>query len=223
MSIADLCQSTVVSHHHCVSDASSQRLSLSFSDALIVLMDACGLAPGARTAFDARVRQLQRLGVPARGLGEGGRLRYSIPELAALATAMKLMDAFMVPALAARYVTERWATLAPFILAGAEEALPESYLARRTIAPESFAVFGSNALATMGKRHRHDERYVEPLGSVRVVDEKRAAIITAALGGAGLVLDSRSYMPTIVREWVERLSATDAELGMELDRLKFAE
>jgi hypothetical protein len=198
-------------------------LSLSFSDALTVLMDACGLASGARTAFDARVRQLQRLGVPARKDGDAGRLRYGIPELAALATAMKLMDAFMVPALAARYVTERWATLTPFVLAGANDVLPVSYLARRSIIADSFAVFGSNALATMGKRHRHDERYVEPLGTVLVVDEKRAAATTAALGGAVLVLDSRSYIPVVVGEWAERLSATDAELGVELDRLRFAE
>lgn len=204
-----------------MSDPLPQRLSLSFSDALTVLMDACGLVPNARTAFDARVRQLQRMGVPAREDGDAGRLRYGIPELAALATAMKLMDAFMVPALAARYVTERWSTLAPFVLAGAKDALPASYLARRTIAPDSFAVFGSNALATMGKRHRHDERYVEPLGSVRVVDEKRAAVTTAALGGAGLMLDSRSYMPIIVRQWAELLNATQTELSFELDRLKF--
>ncbi len=201
---------------------SSPRLSLSFSDAVTVLIDACGLQSDARTAFDARVRQMQRLGVPARDGDTAGRLRYGIPELAALATAMKLMDAFMVPALAARYVAERWKTLAPFILAGAVEAFPESYLMRRAIAPDSFAVFGSNALATMGKRHRHDERYVEPLGTVRIIDGKRAAATAAALGGAGLVLDSRSYMPAILRQWTKRLSATDAELGIELDRLRFA-
>lgn len=204
-------------------DSNSHTLSLSFGDAVTVLMEACGLAPEARTAFDARIRQLQRLGVPTRGEHASGRLRYGIAELAALATAMKLMDAFMVPALAARYVVERWPELAPCMLAGARDALPESYLTRRPIAPDSFAIFGSNALAPMGKRHRHDERYVEPLGTVRVVDEKRAGAMATALGGAGLMLDSRTYMPVIVQRWAQVLSATEVELGIELDRLRFTE
>lgn len=195
-------------------------LSLTFSDSITVLSEACGLPEGARTAFDARVRQLQRHEVPARDSDASSRIRYGIAELAALGTATKLMDAFMVPALAARYVVERWAELAPCMLGGARAAIPASYLARRSIPTESFAVFGSNALATMGKRHRHDERYVEPLGTVRVVDEKHAAA-AAALGGAGLVLDSRTYMPTIVLKWADRLSATEAEVSSELDRLRF--
>lgn len=208
------------SHATLMHDSNSHILSLSFGDAVMILMEACGLAPEARTAFDARIRQLQRLGVP-RGEHAPGRLRYGIAELAALATAMKLMDAFMVPALAARYVVERWAELAPCMLAGAREALPESYLARRPIASDTFAAFAANALATMGKRHRHDERYVEPLGTVRVVDEKRAGAMATALGGAGLILDTRIYMPVLVQRWAQVLSATDAELGIELDRLRF--
>lgn len=200
---------------------SNALLSLTFTDTLTVLMDACGLPPGARTAFDARVRQLQRHGVPMRDDDTSGRIRYGIPELAALATATKLMDAFMVPALAARYVVERRVELAPCMLAGAREVLTASYLARRSISSDSFAVFGSNALAQMGKRHRHDARYVEPLGTVRVVDEKRAAATAAALGGAGLVLDSSTFMPVIARQWVERLSVTEIEFATELDRLFF--
>jgi hypothetical protein len=203
-----------------MANSTPASLSLSFGDAVTVLINACGLAPTARTAFDARIRQLQRLGVPQRDDSEAGRLRYGIAELAALATAMKLMDAFMVPALAARYVVERWSVLAPCMLAGAIDALPQSYLSRRSISADTFAIFGSNALATMGKRHRHDERYIEPLGIVRVVDEKRAAA-TVASGGAALVLDSRTYMTLIVREWAERLSVTEAELSLELDRLRF--
>lgn len=196
-------------------------LSLSFGDAVTVLMEACGLPPTARTAFDARVRQLQRLGVPARGDGSGRMLPYGIAELTALATAMKLMDAFMVPALAARYVLEYWEELAPAMLAGARTALPANYLARRSIDSDSFVLVAANALAVMGKRHRHDERYVEPLGSVRVADEKRAAAATAATGGAAIVLDTRTYMPILVTRWTEILLATETELSVELDRLRF--
>ena len=201
----------------------SPLLSLSFADAITVLLDACGLSQNARAAFDARIRHLQRLGVPSRTDDMAGRLHYGIPELAALATAVRLMDAFMAPALAARYVTERWQLLAPFALAGVGEALPASYIARRAIPPATFAVFQANALAMLGKRRQHDERGEEPLGSLRVCDEVRAAAITEALNGAGLVLDSRTYMPAIIRGWVGHLAATEVELGTELDRLRFAE
>jgi len=188
-----------------------------------VLLEACGIASDARAAFDARVRHLQKLGVPHRGEDGGGRFRYGISELAALATAVRLMDAFMAPALAARYVTERWNELSPFVLAGARGALPESYIARRSIPTETFAVFRANALAMLGKRRQHDERGDEPLGSIRICEKARAAAITDAVDGAGLVLDSRTYMPTIVNRWAELLSATETELGSELDRLRFVD
>ena len=186
-------------------------------------MEACGIAVDARSAFDARIRHLQKLGVPARGEGGAGRFRYGIPELAAIATTVRLMDAFMTPALAVRYVTERWSDLAPAALAGARDAMPESYVRRRSIPIATFVVFRANALAMLGKRRQHDERGEEPLGSIRICDEARATAIADAVDGAGLVLDSRTYMPVIVRRWAELLSATEAELGGELDQLRFAE
>jgi hypothetical protein len=207
--------------HRIVPNPLSSALSLSFADALTVLMDACGLSSDARNAFDARVRHLQRLGVPSRQDDATGRLHYGIPELAAFATAVRLMDAFMAPALAARYVTERWSALAPFALAGAAGVLPDSYTTRRSIPTAAFAVFRANALSMLGKRRQHDERGDEPLGGVLICDEARAAAITEAVDGAGLVLDSRTYMPGIVRGWAERLSATEVELANEMDRLLF--
>jgi hypothetical protein len=192
-------------------------LSLPFGDTITLLMEACGLEEGARAAFDARIRHLQRLGVPDRGGDPQGRLRYGIPELAALATAIRLMDTFMAPALAARYVTERWQSLAPFVLAGAVAALPQSYIARRSISNTTYAVFKANALSMLGKRRQHDERGREPLGEVYICDEALAS----AVAGAGLVLDSRSYMPIVVHRWVERLFVTEAELVVELDRMRF--
>ena len=197
-------------------------LSLLFPDAITVLMEACRLAADARTSFDARIRHLQRLGVSDRGGEAVVRMRYGISELAALATAVRLMDAFMAPALAARYVTERWPTLAPFALAGAGEALPQSYVMRRSIPATTFAVFRANGLAMLGKRRQHDERGEEPLGSVRICDEACATAIIEAVEGAGLVLDSRTYMPVIVRGWSKTLFATEAEITAELDRLKYS-
>lgn len=198
----------------------SLRLSLPFPAAVTVLMEALGLAEHARTAFEARIRQLQRHGVPMRDPRDP-RLIYGIAELAAFATATKLMDAFMVPALAARYVTERFEDLSDFALAGATGSLPTDYVARRTISTNHFAVFGAHALAEMGKRHRHDARYIAPLGMVRIVDAKGIADALIEAEGAAIILDARTYMPTIVGRWIELTGATAAETALELDRLRY--
>lgn len=183
-------------------------------------MSACRLAPIARTAYDARLRQLQRHGLAARDDSATGRLCYGIAELAAFATATRLMDAFMVPALAARYVTEKWAEVGAAALAGARDALPIDYALRRTIVPNHFLVLGSNALAKMGERHRHDERYTAALGPVTCISEKDVVQELGAVGGGGIVIDTRTYMAVVVREWRERLNATDTEVTAELDRLR---
>lgn len=198
-----------------------RAINLSFADAITVLLEACMLPPSARTALDARIRHLQRLGVPARSPDQRmSRLAYGIAELAALATAIRLMTAFMVPTLAARYVTERWDELAPFNLAGAREVLPADYLARRPITCGTIAIIEGNALADLGQKGRHDERYVGKLGSIVIVNDD--AIGFAAIKHcSGLFLDSRAYMPTIVTRSIELGLATEADLASELDRLRF--
>lgn len=204
-----------------VSNPPPSSLSLSFGDSIVVLMMACGIAPDARGPFEARIRHLQRLGIPDRAGDAMYRLHYGIAELAAFATTVRLIDAFMAPALAVRYVTERWSDLAPLVLAGASEVLPPAYLIRRSVGLDSFAVFRASALASLGKRGEDGEHHDEMLGRIRICDGARAETIVEALGGAGLVLDSRTYMAVIVEEWAGRLSATDAELGIELDRMRF--
>ena len=200
----------------------SRAINLTFADAVTVLMEACAVPPTGRTAFEARVRHLQRLGVPLRAPDQRAtRLDYGITELAALATAVRLMAAFMIPTLAARYVTERWAELAPFVLAGAREVLPADYLARRPIRHGTIAMIEGNALADLGRKGRHDERYVGSLSSIVVIDPEATSLPPIA-GGALLVLDSTSYMPVIVTRSVELALATDADLAVEMDRLRFA-
>lgn len=147
------------------------------------------------------------------------RIDYGIAELAVLATAFKLMAAFMTPALAARYVTERWQELAPFALAGARYVLPPEYLARRPITVGSIAVFEGNALSDMGLKDRHDPRYVGSLGGVMITD---AAGLASLSYNAGLFIDSSTFMPAIVTHAVKLAMATDAELATELDMLRFS-
>lgn len=193
---------------------------LSFAQVVTVLIEACDLPPASRSAVEARVRQLQRFGVPGRGdAPAGSRQVYGITELAMLATAFKLMAGFMNPSLAARYVAERWAELAPFVLAGAKDAMPASYLARRPIDERAITAFHGNALADMGRKGRHDERYDGALGDVAILSGESAIDLSTARG-VGLFLDSRSYMPTLIKRAVGFAVATEAELAIELDRLR---
>lgn len=185
-------------------------------------MSACGIEPHARAAFEARIRQLQRLGLPRRtGAGPVGRIEYGIAELAALATAVRLMAAFMVPSLAARYVAERWEILAPVFLAGARAALPASYLARRAIGDVTMFLIDATALADLGKQGRHDERYAGLLGDVIAVAPAALEDAIRRAGGAGLILDATGYMPTIVEGFARGTIATEQELAHELDGLRF--
>ena len=202
---------------------SEHAVALRYAQALPVLMKACGIDPLARTAFDARVRQLQRLGVLGRDEARPkGRIDYGIVELAALATAVRLMGAFMVPSLAARYATERWTTLVPALLAGARSALPKDYLARRPLGDGTMVVIEAGALAEVGRQGRHDERYVGALGMMIVVDRTTPLAALEKLGGGGLVLDTTTYMPVIVEGVARATMATETELWHELDRLRFS-
>lgn len=195
-------------------------LTLTFSQTVDLLIEACALPEPSTSAVEARVKQLQRAGVPKMsGDGPVSRPRYGIAELAAFATAFRLMAAFMVPALAARYVTERWEELAPFLLAGGRETLPAEYLARRPLRSGSVAIFHGNALDSMGHRGRHDERYVSALGSLAFFE--REGELLAAAQGAGLMLDSKTYMPIIISRFAEMTMASDMEMSSELDRLRF--
>lgn len=198
-----------------------RRITLSFSDAVTVLTEACRIAPGGRGAFEARVRHLQRLGLPRRTPDQKmSRIDYGIAELAALATVFRLMAAFMIPVLAVRYVTEQWEALAPFALAGARKALPADYLVRRPIGNGVIAMIDGNALADLGQKGRHDERFVGPLGRIVIADPSTDDL-PALIDGAAIMIDSRTYMPIIVKRAAAIAMATDADLMIELDRLRF--
>lgn len=216
-----LASSQFFASHGNVPNLHPAALSLTYGDFVLLLMKACRILPKARAPFEARIRHLQRLGLPELAGDSLKRLHYGIAECAAFATALRMIDLFIPPALAVRLVTERWSDLTDFVLAGAAETLPRAYLTRRSIPQATFAVFRANALAALGTGREDDQSSEDLLGQFRICEGSHAEVMFDALGGAGLVLDSRTYMPAIVREWAERLSATDAELGIEMDRLRF--
>lgn len=200
---------------------SASRLTLRYAQAVTVMMSACGIDPAARTAFEARVRQLQRLGVPPRVAKQAGRPEYGLAELAAFATAIRLMAAFMVPSLAARYVTEYWPMLAPALLSGASEAVPAAYGARRPIGDETLIVIAASALDELGRQGRHDERYGGALGAVMVLSPTAGIDAIREVGGA-VVLDTTHFMPKLVAGYADAAIATEQDLAHELDLLRFA-
>lgn len=198
------------------------RLTLRYAQAVTVLMAACGIAPAARSAFEARVRQLQRLGVPPRGSVGAGRPEYGLQELAAFATAIRLMAAFMVPSLAARYVVESWSILAPALLAGSREALPKSYLERRPLGDEVVIVIAASALDDLGTQGRHDERYGGALGHIVALSPQLVMKAVRELGGA-VVLDTSRFMPNLVSGFIDAAIATEHDAARELDLLRYAD
>lgn len=200
----------------------SRSITLPFADAITVLMEACRLPIPARQAFEARVRQLQRLGIAPRSPERAhAHVGYGVAELAALATAFKLMEGFMPPGLAARYLSECWGDLAPFLLAGARSILPDEYLMRRNVGHSHIAVFEGGGLNDIGQKERRGERYIGELGRLMIVSELPADISWNDKG-ACLVLDSKSYMIGLVELTRNCSMATDLELFLELDRLAFA-
>lgn len=201
--------------------APTPRLTLRYAQAVTVLMAACRIDPTARTAFEARIRQLQRLGVPPRVDRQESGPTYGLAELAAFATAIRLMAAFMVPSLAARYVTESWGTLAPALLAGARGALSESYVARRPLIDETVIVVAASALDDLGRQGRHDERYGGALGEVVLLSPSSAIEAVGKLDG-GVVIDTTTFMPILLAGFVEATIATEQNAAHELDLLRFA-
>lgn len=197
-------------------------MALRHAHAIQILMTACGIDSFARTAFDARIRQLQRLGVPRRDDAiPTARIEYGIVELASLATAVRLTAAFMVPSLAARFVLERWTVLVPALIAGARPSLPTDYVARRSIGGATMIAIAAGALSDLGRQKRFDERYNGALGELVLIDRVGLADTIDKLGGAGLVIDTATYMPAIVTGFAAAAMPTSHELAYELDRLRF--
>ena len=185
-------------------------------------MGACGVEVARRASFEARVRHLQRLGLPDRGeVKSHSRYAYGLAELAGIATALRLIDAFMPPTLAVRHVAGCWAALAPCLAAGAGDEAPAGYWGPHRPAGGTLAVIAGAGLADIGTSAAHERRYAGPLGTVRVFGGADAtAGLAAATGGAGVLLDAGAYMPVLLASLRAVDLVTEEDLADELDRLR---
>lgn len=200
-----------------------RTIELGFADAVTILMRACQIDGGRRQAFVARVRHLQRLGLPPRQVTVGQpRLTFGLAELAAIATAIQLMAAFLPPTVAVRYVLERWTELTPCLLAGAVGELPTAYADRRPIEAGRFLVLAGSALCDLGDSAAHEARYAFTLGPVRSFGDGSLAQAAVAADGSGTLVDTGLYMPLILTCMRDLGNATDEDIAAELDRLRFS-
>lgn len=197
---------------------------LDFSEALRVLMVALGMEGVTRSAFQSRVRQLQRMGLLKRGEGRTyERFSYGLPELARMAIAFRMMSAFMLPSVAVRYATERWADIVPALIGGLNEADAQDRWSADPPPPTPVLAIEGVALSRLGQKAASDSRYDGPLG--RVVAVAGATELTSVLASImtkGAVIDTRSFMPRLLQEVRDLDYVSDAQIADEVDRLRFS-
>ena len=206
------------------SHSSPRSLRLSYGQASSILRIACKIPDHASSAFDSRIRQLQRLGVSVgEDAGKHARIAYGLKELAALATTFNLMSAFMAPTFAARYVIECWPKIAPAIVDGVGDAAPQRWQDTRPRHDGRFVIFEGAALADLGRKAAHEGRFDSPLGSIRLFAEADIATVALSAGGAGVVLDTGSYMPSIMWQVLALPLVTENDVIDELDLIRRAD
>lgn len=187
-------------------------------EALRIARLACGLAEGSELALEARVRLLHRLGVPRRRREKSNaRFAYGLTEIAEIVVAIELMKAFMPPAPAARFVSERWNRWAPMAVAGIGDLLPPGFAERYPARASARCYVAGTALADLGSREVHAQRWEGPLGDV--VD----AAAEDAIGASGTLIDGAEFMPVVYRLLAgQPLASPDAMLA-GLRRLRQSE
>lgn len=197
---------------------------LDFSEALRVLMVALGMEGVTRSAFQSRVRQLQRMGLLKRGEGRTyERFSYGLPELARMAIAFRMMSAFMLPSVAVRYATERWADIVPALIGGLDEADARDRWSGARATHTPVLVIEGVALSRLGQKAASDSRYDGPLGRVIAHAGETGLIgVLAATMNEGVVIDTRSFMSRLVGELRGLDYVSDAQIADEVDRLRFS-
>ena len=202
--------------------AQPQAIRLGYEEATTLLMEALEQPEGARSAFQARIRQLQRIGLLKKPNGKAyERFSYGLVGLAALATAFRLMAAFILPIVAVRHINERWADFVPALLSG----IGEQGRSRWDHTPPAgrFVAIEGTALARLGQKGASDTRYDGPLGAIRCIgDSDPVETIWNASAAQGVLIDTRAYMAPLVAKLGDLETVSSRQLADEIDRLRFS-
>ncbi|WBH15823.1 hypothetical protein [Sphingomonas radiodurans] len=197
---------------------------LDFSEALRVLMSALGMEGVTRSAFQSRVRQLQRMGLLSREEGRTyERFSYGLLELARMAIAFRMMSAFMLPSVAVRYATERWAEIVPSLIGGLDEADARNRWSGDSARHTPVLAIEGVALSRLGQKAASDSRYDGPLGRViaHSGETDLIGVLTTTMT-EGVVIDTRSFMSRLVGELRRLDYVSEAQVANEVDRLRFS-
>ena len=190
---------------------------ISFADARDLLLEILGLDPDAQPAMRARIRQLQKLGLDQLE-ARYARRDYGLTELTKLATAFRLMQAFMLPSIAVRYLTERWSDFVPALLAGIDHDFASELGVRRLIPATPLVLIEGIALNRFGQKGANDARYDGPLGMIICLPAENAKL-EVQKPASGLLLDTRSFMPALLNGLQIKAALSGRQLAHEIDRL----
>lgn len=202
----------------------AHAIQLDFNEVIRVLMLALEIDPAARSAVQARVRQLQRMGLSKRSGGRAyERFTYGLVELATLATAFRLMAAFVLPIVAVRFLTERWADFVPALVSGVAhiDGADQPNVGETDSGP--LVAIEGVALSRLGQKAATDSRYDGPLG--RIDRHAGSAILDDVFGTAmvgGVVIDTRTYMAGLISALAALDFVSTAQIADEIDRLRFS-
>lgn len=173
-------------------------------------------------ALTARVRLLGRLGVPVRGRAEAHqRLGYGLREVLEVAMALALMNAHMPPALAARYVRERWASFARLAVdgllqyAGASAELRARYSSSR---PHAGLFIQGNVLEFLGLRGSGEGNEQVELSEV-VLFHSFGEVAFTSFCPSAVIVGSAAFLPFLGGIWLNKKTSPPASQPAMLDRV----
>jgi hypothetical protein len=203
--------------------AQPPAIRLTYEEATTLLMEALEQPDGARSAFQARIRQLQRIGLLKDTGGKAyARFTYGLVELAILATAFRLMAAFMLPVVAVRHLDERWAEFVPALLSGMGD-YGRSRWDQDTPCAGPFVAIEGTALSRLGQKGASDTRYDGPLGAIRCIGASdHVETVWKAAAAQGVLIDTRTYIAPLVAKLAELETVSSRQLADEIDRLRFS-
>ena len=190
---------------------------LTFGTACEILLETLNLDPDAGPAMKARIRQVQNLGL-AKSDTPYARHDYGLAELAKLAAAFRMMQGFMLPIIAVRYLTERWEDLVPALIDGIDSEFLREIGAVVPVGHKPLVLIEGIALAQLGQKSANDKRYDGPLGRIERVSLDGVCEAGAGIS-SGLLLDTRSFMPGLINGLQARAVVTDRQMAHEIARL----
>lgn len=182
--------------------------------------DAADVGHNGMNALVARVRQLGGLGVPSKPRPAlNAHLTYGLTEVSEVSMALALMNAHMTPALAARYVREKWSDLASLALAGMLRAIPGSMRDAYELPNGGpLGLIEGNILRTLGSRDPRDGVDEVPLAPVELFRDAMRLGIRIAECPSAIVLNAGDFMHKNLALLLT-FAPTDDELRFMLDTL----